>query len=156
MKRAVLFLTLVCCAFGDEPPITRSVQAVVNSPVESVDWWANIVEFYRADDKGHVVLVGAKGVCTKGPLVKVKEKTDHEITFTTEPMAYATEIYGYIITDKNDNYVAHVPMKKKLKEGEELKVKIRFAKAAVPPDIISAKYRCINGESKPVEGYYAK
>lgn len=151
-------LGLCVITFGeDRSSIDKAIQAVVIEPATSCDWWINVADFYRSsDDKGHVVLVGAKNVCTVGPDVESKTVKDNEIEFVTGPMGYDTEVFGYIVTDREDRYVAHVKMKKRLKTGEVIKFRVRFAKVAVPESILTAKFRCVDMEKKPVERYYVK
>lgn len=168
MKRFISFLSvftlcMMLCAAEDERDsdkngiYLKAHRAVVNIPNETVDWWANIVDFYRSDDPGKVVLVGPGNLCTRGPKVVKKTVNDNEIEFSTKAMGYKNhEVHSVIIVDKNDNYVAHIPYKKKLEIGDELKLKFRFAKPTVPTDLMSAKYRCIGGVDKPVEGTYSK
>jgi len=142
---------------SDKDIVTKAQLAIVVQPATSCDWWINAADFYRSkEDKGNVVLIGLKNVCNIGPVVVSKTITDNEIEFVTKPMGYDTEVFGYIVTDKGDNYVAHVTAKKKLKIGDVLRFKVRFAKTSIP-ELHTAKYRCsVDGEKRPVERFYAK
>lgn len=132
--------------------------AILVQPDTPTDWWLNVVDFYRSDDKGKVVLLGAGNVCKQGPEVDKKSINDNEIEIITKEMTFDCEIYGYIIVDNMDRYVAHVASKKKLKEGETLKIKFRFPKPNLPDNIASAKYRCGVGPlgKAPAEKTYGK